>query len=139
MDVWQVGARNCFNYFFLDVLAHVKYPRPVMLKRGDHVSLEEPLGAALRVYEGNPQVILCERGDKISDRVRHNVLNLNNVAFIKQNYHLPVIVGSSHGSGVRKLMPDLDLAAGDDGLMVGGALSPREGPVRRPPEPLPRF
>ncbi len=121
VDIWQVGARNCLNYAFLDALAQVKHPRPVMLKRGDHVSLEEFLGAALRLYEGNPQVILCERGDKTPDRVHRNVLNLNNVAFIKQNYHLPVIVDPSHGSGVRKLVPDLGLAgiaAGADGLMV---------------------
>ncbi|MBI5523273.1 MAG: 3-deoxy-7-phosphoheptulonate synthase [Desulfarculus sp.] len=121
VDIWQVGARNCLNYSFLDALSQVKNPRPVMLKRGDHVLMEEFLGAALRLYEGNPQVILCERGDKTPDRIHRNVLNLNNVAYLKQNYHLPVIVDPSHGSGVRKLVPDLGLAgiaAGADGLMV---------------------
>jgi 3-deoxy-7-phosphoheptulonate synthase len=121
IDIWQVGARNCLNYTFLDALSQVKHPRPVMLKRGDHVLLDEFLGAALRLYEGNPQVILCERGDKTPDKVHRNVLNLNNVAWLKQNYHLPVIVDPSHGSGVRKLVPDLSLAgiaAGADGLMI---------------------
>jgi 3-deoxy-7-phosphoheptulonate synthase len=92
-----------------------------MLKRGDHVTVSEFLGAALRLYDGNPQVILCERGDKTPDKIYRNVLNLNNVAYLKQNYHLPVIVDPSHGTGVRKLVPDLSLAgiaAGADGLMV---------------------
>lgn len=121
IDIWQVGARNCLNYTFLDALSQVKNPRPVLLKRGDHVLLEEFLGAALRLYDGNPQVILCERGDKTPDKVHRNVLNLNNVCYLKQNYHLPVIVDPSHGSGVRKLVPDLSLAgiaAGADGLIV---------------------
>ncbi len=121
IDIWQVGARNCLNYTFLDALSQLKNPRPVMLKRGDHVTVSEFLGAALRLYDGNPQVILCERGDKTPDKVYRNVLNLNNVAYLKQNYHLPVFVDPSHGTGVRKLVPDLSLAgiaAGADGLMV---------------------
>ena len=121
IDIWQVGARNCLNYTLLDALSQVKKPAPVMLKRGDHVSINEFLGAALRVYEGNPGIILCERGDKTPDRMYRNVLNLNNVSYLKQNYHLPVIVDPSHGTGVRKLVPDLSLAgvaAGADGLMI---------------------
>ena len=121
IDIWQVGARNCLNYTFLDALSEVKNPRPVLLKRGDHVSMNEFLGAALRLYEGNSQVILCERGDKTADRVYRNVLNLNNVSYLKHHYHLPVIVDPSHGTGVRELVADLGLAgmaAGADGLMV---------------------
>lgn len=121
IDIWQIGARNCLNYTFLDALREVKNPKPVMLKRGDHVSLSEFLGAALRVYDGNPQVILCERGDKTADKVHRNVLNLNNVAYLRHNYHLPVIVDPSHGSGVRELVPDLSLAGmavGANGIMV---------------------
>lgn len=129
IDIWQVGARNCLNYTFLDALAEVKNPRPVMLKRGDHVTVNEFLGAALRLYEGNPQVILCERGDKTADRVYRNVLNLNNVAYLKQHYHLPVIVDPSHGTGVRELVPALALAgvaSGADGLMIEVHHNPEE-------------
>ncbi len=121
IDIWQVGARNCLNYAFLDALSQVPNPKPVLLKRGDHVSINELLGAALRLYEGNPQVILCERGDKTADRVHRNVLNLNNVAYLKHHYHLPVIVDPSHGTGVRELVVDMGmagLAAGADGLIV---------------------
>ncbi|MFH2126605.1 MAG: 3-deoxy-7-phosphoheptulonate synthase, partial [Pseudomonadota bacterium] len=69
----------------------------------------------------NQQVILCERGDKTADKVHRNVLNLNNVSYLKHHYHLPVIVDPSHGTGVRELVVDLGmagLAAGADGLMV---------------------
>ncbi len=121
IDIWQVGARNCLNYSFLDALAEVEDPKPVLLKRGDHVSMNELLGAALRLYEGNHQVILCERGDKTADRVYRNVLNLNNVSYLKHHYHLPVIVDPSHGTGVRELVVDLGMAgvaAGADGLIV---------------------
>lgn len=121
IDIWQVGARNCLNYTFLDALSRVKNPKPVLLKRGDHVAMNELLGAALRLFEGNPQVILCERGDKTVDRVYRNVLNLNNVSYLKHHYHLPVIVDPSHGTGVRELVVDMGLAgvaAGADGLMV---------------------
>ena len=55
-------------------------------------------------------------GDKTADRIYRNVLNLNNVSHLKQNYHLPVIVDPSHGSGVRKLVPDLSMA----GVAAGG-------------------
>lgn len=121
IDIWQVGARNCLNYTFLDALSQVPNPKPILLKRGDHVSVSELLGAALRLYEGNQQVILCERGDKTADKVHRNVLNLNNVSYLKHHYHLPVIVDPSHGTGVRELVVDLGmagLAAGADGLMV---------------------
>ncbi|MCB2228352.1 MAG: 3-deoxy-7-phosphoheptulonate synthase [Desulfarculaceae bacterium] len=121
IDIWQVGARNCLNYTFLDALSQVPHPKPVLLKRGDHVSVNELLGAALRLYEGNQEVILCERGDKTADRVHRNVLNLNNVSYLKHHYHLPVIVDPSHGTGVRELVVDLGmagLAAGADGLIV---------------------
>ena len=121
IDIWQVGARNCLNYTLLDALSEVKKPKPVLLKRGDHVAMNEFLGAALRLYDGNPQIILCERGDKTVDKIYRNVLNLNNVAYLKHNYHLPVIVDPSHGTGVRELVGDLGLAgvaSGADGLMI---------------------
>lgn len=129
IDIWQVGARNCLNYTLLDALAELKNPKPVVLKRGDHVSINEFLGAALRLYEGNSKLILCERGDKTVDPVYRNVLNLNNVAWLKKRYHLPVVVDPSHGTGVRLIVPDLALAgmaAGADGLMVEVHYKPEE-------------
>ncbi|MCB2186906.1 MAG: 3-deoxy-7-phosphoheptulonate synthase [Deltaproteobacteria bacterium] len=121
IDIWQVGARNCLNYTLLDALSQCDSKKPVLLKRGDHVAMTEFLGAALRLYEGNPQVILCERGDKTSDKIYRNVLNLNNVSHLRHHYHLPVIVDPSHGTGVRELVADMGLAgvaAGANGLMV---------------------
>lgn len=129
IDIWQVGARNCLNYTLLDALAELKNPKPIVLKRGDHVSIGEFLGAALRLYDGNTKVILCERGDKTVDPVYRNVLNLNNVAWLKKRYHLPVLVDPSHGTGVRQIVPDMALAgvaAGADGLMVEVHHKPEE-------------
>lgn len=129
IDLWQVGARNCLNYTLLDALAEIKHPKPVVLKRGDHVSIGEFMGAALRLYDGNPKVILCERGDKTVDPVYRNVLNLNNVSWLKKRYHLPVLVDPSHGTGVRQIVPDMALAgvaAGADGLMIEVHHKPEE-------------
>src|SRR6516162_9645326 len=60
-DVIQIGARNMQNY---SLLAEVgRTGRPVLLKRGFSSTLEELLMAAEYVLkEGNPNVILCERG-----------------------------------------------------------------------------
>ncbi|MBU0471020.1 MAG: 3-deoxy-7-phosphoheptulonate synthase [Nanoarchaeota archaeon] len=127
VDIIQIGARNCQNFRLLDEMA--KVDRPVMLKRGSEVSVTEYLLAALRIYRGNRKVILCERGGKTHDPKHRNVLNLNNVVYIKQNYHLPIIVDPSHGSGIRKSVAPLScagIAAGADGVMIEVHCNPEE-------------
>jgi 3-deoxy-7-phosphoheptulonate synthase len=119
-DILQVGARNMQNF---RLLQHVgRTDRPVFLKRGQSATLEEFLLAAEYVVaEGNPNVILCERGIRTFERYTRNTLDIAAVPLLKQLSHLPVVVDPCHATGRRDLVPPLAiaaLAAGADGLMV---------------------
>src|SRR5689334_15420295 len=119
-DVIQVGARNMQNY---SLLAEVgRSGRPVLLKRGLSATLEELLMAAEYVLkEGNPNVILCERGIRTFETAYRFTLDLMAVPVLKELTHLPVIVDPSHAAGRRDLVLPLSLAAaaaGADGLIV---------------------
>src|SRR2546421_8494613 len=119
-DVIQIGARNMQNY---SLLAEVgRSGRPVLLKRGFSSTLEELLMAAEYVLkEGNPQVILCERGIRTFETSYRFTLDLMAVPILKELSHLPVIVDPSHAAGRRDLVMPLSLAAaaaGADGIMV---------------------
>ncbi len=96
--------------------------RPVLLKRGNSASIEELLLAAEYILlEGNPNVILCERGIRTFETATRNTLDLNAVPVLKGRTHLPVIVDPSHGTGRREAvaaMAKAAVAAGADGLMV---------------------
>jgi 3-deoxy-7-phosphoheptulonate synthase len=60
-DVLQVGARNMQNFPLLQEVGRTG--KPVLLKRHFGASLRDWLGAAEYVlHQGNPSVILCERG-----------------------------------------------------------------------------
>jgi len=119
-DILQIGARNMQNYRLLKAVGGVK--TPVLLKRGPSATLEELLLAAeYIVSEGNPNVMLCERGIRTYENAYRNTLDLNAVAWLKQKTHLPVIVDPSHGTGVKELVGPLSLAAvavGADGLII---------------------
>jgi len=119
-DVIQIGARNMQNY---SLLAEVgRSGRPVLLKRGLSATLEELLMAAEYVLkEGNPNVILCERGIRTFETAYRFTLDLMAVPVLKELSHLPVIVDPSHAAGRRDLVMPLSLAAaaaGADGLIV---------------------
>ncbi|HUP01564.1 MAG TPA: 3-deoxy-7-phosphoheptulonate synthase [Gemmatimonadota bacterium] len=119
-DILQVGARNMQNFRLLQRVG--RSDRPVFLKRGQSATLEEFLLAAEYVVaEGNPNVILCERGIRTFERYTRNTLDIAAVPLLKQLSHLPVVVDPSHATGRRDLVPPLAaaaLAAGADGLMV---------------------
>jgi 3-deoxy-7-phosphoheptulonate synthase len=119
-DILQVGARNMQNFRLLQRVGRTD--RPVFLKRGQSATLEEFLLAAEYVVaEGNPNVILCERGIRTFERYTRNTLDIAAVPLLKQLSHLPVVVDPSHATGRRDLVPPLAiaaLAAGADGLMV---------------------
>src|SRR5438477_11401656 len=119
-DVIQVGARNMQNY---SLLAEVgRSGRPVLLKRGFSSTLEELLMAAEYILkEGNPQVMLCERGIRTFETAYRFTLDLMAVPVLKELTHLPVIVDPSHAAGRRDLVMPLSLAAaavGADGVIV---------------------
>jgi 3-deoxy-7-phosphoheptulonate synthase len=119
-DVIQIGARNMQNFLLLSEVG--RGDRPVLLKRGPSASIEELLMAAEYVLnEGNPRVILCERGIKTFERSTRYTLDLGAVPVLKEETHLPVIVDPSHAAGRRALVPALAraaVAAGADGIIV---------------------
>jgi 3-deoxy-7-phosphoheptulonate synthase len=119
-DVLQVGARNMQNFSLLKEVG--KAAKPVLLKRGMNSTLEEWLSCAEYILkEGNPNVILCERGIRTFETYTRNTLDLSAVPAAKELTHLPVIVDPSHGTGKLSLIPPMALAAvacGADGLIV---------------------
>jgi 3-deoxy-7-phosphoheptulonate synthase len=127
-DVLQIGARNMQNFLLLAEVG--KTDKPVLIKRGASASLEELLMAAEYVLkEGNPRVILCERGIKTFERSTRFTLDISAVPVLKEETHLPVIVDPSHAAGRRELVPALAraaVAAGADGIIVEVHPAPEE-------------
>lgn len=119
-DVLQIGTRNMQNFRLLKQAG--KQKRPVLLKRGMNATVEEFLLAAEYILqEGNPNVILCERGIRTFESATRNTLDISVVPLVKQLSHLPIIVDPSHASGKRSLVVPLSraiIAAGADGLLV---------------------
>jgi 3-deoxy-7-phosphoheptulonate synthase len=119
-DILQVGARNMQNYPLLRRVG--KIGKPILLKRGLSATIEELLLAAEYVIaEGNPNVILCERGVRSFDTQTRNLLDLTAIPVVKSLSHLPIIADPSHGTGVRAKVTPMAraaVAAGADGLMV---------------------
>lgn len=120
VDVFQIGARNMYNYELLKEVGRAR--KPVLLKRGMSATLQELLSAAEYILlEGNMQVILCERGIRTFETHTRNTLDLSAVAALKNMTPLPVIVDPSHGTGRPELIRPLSRAAiacGADGLMI---------------------
>src|SRR3984885_7026351 len=119
-DVIQIGARNMQNY---PLLAEVgRSGCPALLKRGLSSTLDELLMAAEYILkEGNPNVMLCERGIRTFETAYRFTLDLMAVPVLKELSHLPVIVDPSHAAGRRELATPLSLAAaavGADGIIV---------------------
>jgi 3-deoxy-7-phosphoheptulonate synthase len=119
-DVLQIGARNMQNF---DLLKEVgKTGHPVLLKRGMSSTIEEFLSAAeYIVAEGNPNVILCERGIRTFEQTTRNTLDLSIVPLIREMSHLPIVVDPSHATGRRSLVGPMAKAAivvGAHGVMV---------------------
>jgi 3-deoxy-7-phosphoheptulonate synthase len=119
-DVVQIGARNMQNYALLAEIG--RSGRPALLKRGLSATLDELLLAAEYVLkEGNPNVMLCERGIRTFENAYRFTLDLMAVPVLKELSHLPVIVDPSHAAGRRELVRPLSLAAaavGADGIIV---------------------
>lgn len=121
VDFLQIGARSMQNFPLL--IEAGKSGKPVFLKRGPAATLDEFLLAAEYVLnQGNPNVILCERGIVPLDRTyTRNTLDLPAVLVLKEISHLPVVVDPSHGTGVARYVAPMALAArviGADGIMV---------------------
>ncbi len=119
-DVLQIGARNMQNFDLLKEVGKTDYP--VLLKRGMSATIEEFLSAAEYILsEGNPRVILCERGIRTFERATRNSLDLSIVPLIREMSHLPIIVDPSHATGRRSLVGPMAKAAivvGAHGIMI---------------------
>jgi 3-deoxy-7-phosphoheptulonate synthase len=119
-DIVQIGARNMQNYTLLRRAGAIN--KPVMLKRGMYATLDEWLMAAEYILaEGNPQVILCERGIRGIGEHTRNLLDLATIPSVRRESHLPIVVDPSHAAGRRDLVPPLAraaVAAGADGLLI---------------------
>jgi 3-deoxy-7-phosphoheptulonate synthase len=128
VDVLQIGARNMQNFSLLKEVG--KIGKPVLLKRGMYSTLSEWLHCAEYILaEGNPNVILCERGIRTFETYTRNTLDLSAVPAVKEMSHLPVIVDPSHGTGRLSLIGTMCLAAvaaGSDGLIVEVHNNPQE-------------
>jgi 3-deoxy-7-phosphoheptulonate synthase/chorismate mutase len=120
VDLLQVGARNMQNFHLLRAVG--RSSKPVLLKRGLSATIEEWLMAAeYLLNEGNPNVILCERGIRTFEQYTRNTLDVSAVALAKLESHLPVLVDVTHSGGRRDLLVALTkagLAVGADGIMV---------------------
>jgi len=127
-DVLQIGTRNMQNFSLLKEVGRVE--KPVLLKRGMHSSLTEFLNCVEYILkEGNPNVILCERGIRTFETYTRNTLDLSAVPALKELSHLPVIVDPSHSTGRVSLIEPMSLAAvaaGADGLIIEVLNNPSE-------------
>ncbi len=119
-DCIQIGARNMQNY---SLLRHVgKMGKPVLLKRGMAATINDLLLSAEYVLsEGNPNVILCERGVRTFDSATRNLFDLTAIPVVHKLSHLPIVADPSHGTGLRdKVIPmaRAAVACGADGILV---------------------
>jgi 3-deoxy-7-phosphoheptulonate synthase len=120
VDMLQIGARNMQNFYLLKEAG--KTGLPILLKRGLSATIDEWLNASEYIMaEGNPNVVLCERGIRTFETATRNTLDISAIPVIKEKSHLPIIVDPSHATGVRKYVKPLSkcaVAAGADGLMI---------------------
>ena len=127
-DVLQIGTRNMQNYSLLKEVG--KSGRPVLLKRGMYSTLEEWLNCAEYILsEGNPDVILCERGIRTFETYTRNTLDLSAVPAIKELSHLPIIIDPTHSTGRISLIASMSMAAvaaGADGMIIEVHHKPEE-------------
>lgn len=125
-DIFQLGTRSMQNYPLLKELG--KQRKPILLKRGMWATYKEFLLAAEYILVGgNNNVILCERGIRTHVPETRFTLDLNAVAYLKSETHLPVVVDPSHGTGRASLVRAMSkgaIACGADGLLIEAHLNP---------------
>ena len=127
IDIIQIGSRNCQNFELLKKVARID--KPVLLKRGFGMTIEEFIGAAdyLKAY-GASNIILCERGIKTFENATRNTLDLAAIPIIHSLTNYKIIVDPSHGTGRADLvlpMSKAALAIGADGLIVECTKNPQ--------------
>ncbi len=125
-DVLQIGARNMQNFSLLREVG--KSGKPILLKRGMYSTLEEWLNCAEYILaEGNPNVILCERGIRTFETYTRNTLDLSMIPAVHSETHLPIMIDPSHGTGILSMIEPMSIAAliaGADGLEIEVHIDP---------------
>ena len=120
VDCLQVGARNMQNFDLLKAIG--KTNKPVLLKRGLSATIKEWLMSAEYIMsEGNPNVILCERGIRTYETYTRNTFDVSAISVLKQITHLPVVGDPSHATGKSSLIKPMSMAAvvsGADALEI---------------------
>ncbi|MCI0638839.1 MAG: 3-deoxy-7-phosphoheptulonate synthase [Gemmataceae bacterium] len=119
-DMLQIGARNMQNFDLLKEIGQSK--KPVLLKRGMSATVKDMLMSAEYILsEGNPNLVLCERGVRSFEDSTRNMLDMSAVPNVKGLSHLPIVVDPSHATGRPDLIPSMAwaaVAAGADGVHV---------------------
>ncbi len=127
-DMLQIGTRNSQNYKLLEACGD--QPKPVLMKRGMSMTLDEFLQACEYILSGgNTQVVLCERGIRTFEDHTRNTLSLSVVPELHHRTHLPIVIDPSHGTGKAHLVPDMAkaaIAAGCDGLAIEMHINPEK-------------
>ena len=127
-DVLQIGARNMQNYHLLQAVGDSD--KPVLLKRGPSAEIDEFLLAAEYILDqGNPNVVLCERGIRTFETHTRFTLPLATVPYLRERTHLPIVIDPSHGTGIASLVPAMAaaaIAADCDGLIIEVHPNPSE-------------
>src|SRR5207237_10678021 len=117
-DMFQIGARNMQNFDLLKEVGQTK--KPVLLKRGMSATVKDLLMSAEYVLaEGNPNMVLCERGVRSFEDSTRNMLDMSELPNVKSMSHLPIIVDPSHATGRADLIPSMAcpaVAAGADAV-----------------------
>ena len=128
VDIIQIGTRNMQNYELLKALGKIN--KPVLLKRGFSNTIEEfLLSAEYIVSEGNPNVILCERGIRTFEKMTRNTLDLSAIPLVRRYTPLPIIIDPSHGTGLADLIHPMSMGAvatGANGLMIEVHENPKD-------------
>ncbi len=127
-DIIQIGAKAMYDHGILRETGRQK--KPVLLKRGFGSNLQEFVQAAEFILsEGNPNVILCERGIRTFETKTRFTLDLCGVSFLKEYTNLPIVLDTSHAMGYSYGVPDLTracVAMGIDGLLIESHPNPKE-------------
>jgi len=127
-DILQIGARNCQNFQLL--IAAAKTGKPVLLKRGLSMKIEEWLLAGEYVLaNNNANLMFCERGIRTFETYTRNTLDLSTIPIIKKESHCPIVIDPSQGAGRSDLVMAMckgAVAMGADALLIEVHPNPAE-------------
>ncbi len=127
-DILQIGARNAQNFQLL--IAAARTGRPILLKRGLSMKIEEWLLAGEYVLSNNnSNLMFCERGIRTFETYTRNTLDLSTIPIIKKESHCPIVIDPSQGAGRSDLVVAMckgAVAMGADALLIEVHPNPAE-------------